>query len=256
MQDARRFLPFRKAAVLGAGVMGAQIAAHLANAGVSVLLLDIPAKEGPKNSIVGGAFKKTLKMKPAPFANKAATKRITLGNFDDDLDKLADAEWVIEVVIENLKIKQELMAKLEAVVSPDAIVTSNTSGLPIHQITDGRSDAFKKQFMGTHFFNPPRYLKLLEIIPTPHTDATALERIKWFGRVHLGKSIVIAKDTPNFIANRVGNYASLQAFRWFTERGYTIEEVDTLSGPLIGHAKSATFRTGRCCWPRYLIICC
>ena len=191
-----------------------------------------------------GAFKKTLKMKPAPFANKAASKRITLGNFDDDLEKIRDAEWVIEVVIENLDIKQELMARLEKVVDPQAIVTSNTSGLPIHKITQGRSKAFKQQFMGTHFFNPPRYLKLLEIIPTPDTNPGALERIKWFGRVHLGKSIVIAKDTPNFIANRIGNYASLQAIRWYTERGYTIEEVDTLTGTLIGHAKSANLSHG------------
>jgi len=243
MQQNSSYLPFRTAAVLGAGVMGAQIAAHLANAGLQVHLLDIPAKEGKKNSIVEGAFKKTLKMKPNPFANKAASGRITLGNFDEHFDRIAEAEWVIEVVIENMKIKQDIMERIEKVARPDAIISSNTSGLPIHLISEGRSDDFKKRFMGTHFFNPPRYLKLLEIIPTPSTDSQYIDRIKWFGRVHLGKSIVIAKDTPNFIANRIGNYATLQTMRFFTEQDYTIEEIDALTGPLIGHAKSATFRT-------------
>lgn len=243
MNQEKTFLPFQSAAVLGAGVMGAQIAAHLANAGLEVQLLDIAPKEGRKNAIVEAAFKKTLKMKPNPFAYKAAAGRITLGNFDEHLDRIKNVEWIIEVVIENLAIKQNLMEKIENLAAEDTIITSNTSGLPIHQITEGRSAAFKKRFMGTHFFNPPRYLKLLEIIPTPDTDTQLLEKIKWFGRVHLGKSVVIAKDTPNFIANRIGNYASLQAIRGFTEKGYTIEEIDMLTGTLTGHAKSATFRT-------------
>ncbi|MCH7676138.1 enoyl-CoA hydratase/isomerase family protein, partial [candidate division KSB1 bacterium] len=236
-------LPFRTAAVLGAGVMGSQIAAHLANSGLTVHLLDVPAKEGNKNAIVEGAFKKMLKLQPNPLVSKRATKRITLGNFDEHFDRLNEAEWIIEVVIENLPIKQQLMERLDKVAREDAIISSNTSGLPIHQITKGRAQAFKKRFLGTHFFNPPRYLKLLEIIPTPDTDPSILERIKWFGRVHLGKSVVVAKDTPNFIANRIGNYATLQAIRTFTDGSYTIEEIDTLTGTLIGHAKSATFRT-------------
>lgn len=236
------YLPFKTAAVLGAGVMGSQIAAHLANAGLSVHLLDIAAPEGRKNAVVEGAFKKMLKLQPNPLVSKKAAQRITLGNFDEHFERLREAEWIIEVVIEKLPIKQQLMARLEQIAG-DAIISSNTSGLPIHQITEGRSAAFKKRFLGTHFFNPPRYLKLLEVIPTPETDADILERIKWFGRVHLGKSVVVAKDTPNFIANRIGTYASLQAIRAFTDGSYTIEEIDALTGPLIGHAKSATFRT-------------
>lgn len=243
MQQERTFLPFRKAAVLGAGVMGAQIAAHLANAGLEVLLLDIPAKEGPRNSIVNGAFKKTLKMKPAPYADATASRRIYKGNFDDDLHLLKDVEWVVEAIIENLAIKQSLMERVEAAIGESTIITTNTSGLPIRLISEGRSASFKKRFMGTHFFNPPRYLKLLEIIPTPDTDQNILDHISWFGRTHLGKSIVIAKDTPNFIANRIGNFTMMSALRAFTDGDYTIEEVDFLTGPLTGHPKSATFRT-------------
>ena len=243
MPNQNAHLPFRTAVVLGAGVMGAQIAAHLANAGLNVLLLDIPAKEGPKNGVVADAFKKIKKLKPNPFASKTAAERITLGNFDDDLDKLKEAEWVIEVVVEHLPIKQELMAKVENAIGENTIVSTNTSGLPIHKIAEGRSASFKKRFFGTHFFNPPRYMKLLEIIPTPDTDPEILERVKWYGRVHLGKGIVIAKDTPNFIANRVGVYATAQALRAFTDGDFTVEEVDALTGPLMGHAKSATFRT-------------
>lgn len=237
------FLPFRKAAVLGAGVMGAQIAAHLANAGLQVVLLDIPAKEGNKNSVVEGAFAKIKKLKPAPFANKSAIDRIQLGNFDEHLHLLKDVEWVIEAVIEYLPIKQQLMAKVEAAVGKNTIIATNTSGLPIAQIAEGRSEDFRKRFLGTHFFNPPRYMKLLELIPTPDTHPDILAKIEWFGRVHLGKSIVIAKDTPNFIANRVGVYATMQAMRYFTDGDYSIEEIDALTGPLIGHPKSATFRT-------------
>lgn len=243
MQTNRSFLPFRTAAVLGAGVMGAQIAAHLANAGLRVYLLDIPAKEGPRNAIVDGALKKALKLKPNPFASPAVVGRITTGNFDDDLERLREADWIIEVVVENMKIKQELMSRIEKVSAGAAVISSNTSGLPIHQISEKCSASFKKRFLGTHFFNPPRYLPLLEVIPTPATDPQVLERIKWFARIFLGKSVVVAKDTPNFIANRIGNYATLQAMRAFTDGDYTIEEIDTLTGPLVGHPKSATFRT-------------
>jgi 3-hydroxyacyl-CoA dehydrogenase len=243
MKNSTGFLPFRKVGVLGAGVMGAQIAAHLANAGLEVVLLDIAAKEGNKNSIVEGAFKKIQKLKPAPFASKEAMERISLGNFDEHMPLLKDAEWVIEAVIEHLPIKQELMQKLEDVVGEQTIISTNTSGLPIHKIAEGRSESFQRRFLGTHFFNPPRYMKLLELIPTPKTDSTILEHISWFGRIYLGKSIVIAKDTPNFIANRIGVYATIQAMRYFTDGDYTIEEIDTLTGPIIGHPKSATFRT-------------
>lgn len=237
------FLPFRKAAVLGAGVMGAQIAAHLANAGLEVLLLDIPAPKGTRNAFAAGALKMMGKMKPAPFASKKAASRIAIGNLEDDLHRIGEAEWVIEVVKENLDIKKALMAKVQANCHPDAIISTNTSGLPIAEIAGDCDPQFRRRFLGTHFFNPPRYLKLLEIIPTPDTDPHIVAQIQWFGRVHLGKSIVIAKDTPNFIANRIGTYAMMQAFRYFTEKGYTVEEVDALTGPVVGNAKSATFRT-------------
>ena len=243
MSTTHTYLPFRTVAVLGAGVMGAQIAAHLANAGLMVHLLDIPAKEGNKNAIVEGALKKMQKLKPNPLATSEASSRIRPGNFDEHLHRLTEAEWIIEAVVENMDVKQELMSKVEQIVNEDAIISTNTSGLPIHRIAQGRSPSFKKRFLGTHFFNPPRYLKLLELIPTPDTDPAVLEKIKWFGRLHLGKSVVVAKDTPNFIANRIGNYATLQVMRYFTEGDYTIEEIDTLTGPLVGHAKSATFRT-------------
>ncbi len=243
MQDTRKFLPFRTVAVLGAGVMGAQIAAHLANAGLRVHLLDIPAKEGSKNSLVEGAFNKILKLKPAPFASPKAAQQISTGNFEEHFERIGAAEWIIEAVIEHLPIKRQLMERIEEIAHPGAIISTNTSGLPLQRIAEGRSESFRKRFLGTHFFNPPRYLKLLEIIPTADTDPEVLQQVQWFGRVHLGKSIVIAKDTPNFIANRIGTYSLMQAMRAFTEGDYTIEEIDTLTGPLAGHPKSATFRT-------------
>ena len=239
--------PFRTAAVLGAGVMGSQIAAHLANAGLHVLLLDVTpesiGKEGPKNSLVEGAFKAATKMKPDPFFTAEAQKRITLGNFDDDFDKIGEADWVIEVVVERMDIKQQVMARIEEAASDTAVISTNTSGLPIGEIAEGRSDAFKARFLGTHFFNPPRYLKLFEVIPTPDTDPAVLDRVAAFARVHLGKGIVIAKDTPNFIGNRIGTYAMLGAVEQFESGDYSMEEIDALTGQLIGHAKSATFRT-------------
>lgn len=239
--------PFRTAAVLGAGVMGSQIAAHLANAGLQVLLLDVTpkaiGKEGKPNDIVEGAFKAATKMNPAPFFSPTAQKRVSLGNFDEDFKRIADADWVIEVVVERMDIKQQVMARIEEHASPTAVISSNTSGLPIHEISEGRSDGFKKRFLGTHFFNPPRYLKLFEVIPTPDTDADVLARVSNFARVHLGKGVVVAKDTPNFIGNRIGIYGIMGALQQFTEKGYSIEEIDALTGTLIGHAKSATFRT-------------
>jgi 3-hydroxyacyl-CoA dehydrogenase len=235
--------PFRTAAVLGAGVMGTQIAAHLANAGLTVHLLDIAAPNGPKNAIVEAAFKKGLKQSPPIFFTDKTAHRVTLGNFDEHLDRLADMDWVIEAVVENLAIKQQLMARIEKIVREDAVISTNTSGLPIHAIAQNCSDSFRKRFLGTHFFNPPRYLKLLELIPTPDTDPQVLERMQNFGEFHLGKGVVIAKDTPNFIANRIGMYVTLLGLRALTDKDYTIEEIDTLTGPLVGRPKSATFRT-------------
>jgi 3-hydroxyacyl-CoA dehydrogenase len=235
--------PFRTAAVLGAGVMGTQIAAHLANAGLTVHLLDIAAPNGPKNAIVEAAFKKGLKQSPPIFFTDKTAHRVTLGNFDEHFDRLADVDWVIEAVVENLAIKQQLMARIEKIVREDAVISTNTSGLPIHAIAQNCSDSFRKRFLGTHFFNPPRYLKLIELIPTPDTDPLVLERMQNFGEFHLGKGIVIAKDTPNFIANRIGMYVTLLGLHALTDKGYTIEEIDTLTGPLVGRPKSATFRT-------------
>lgn len=237
------FKPFRTAAVLGAGVMGSQIAAHLANAGLTVHLLDIPAPEGNKNAIVESAWKKALKLKPPILFTDKIARRVTLGNFDEHLDRLADVDWVIEAVVENLAIKQQLMARIEAVISQDAIVSTNTSGLPVNEITRGLPLSFRQRFLGTHFFNPPRYLKLLELIPTEDTDTDVLLRLEWFGRMHLGKGVVVAKDTPNFIANRIGICAIMLGIKAFIEGGYTIEEIDTLTGTLVGRPKSATFRT-------------
>lgn len=243
----RSHRPFRTAAVLGAGVMGSQIAAHLANAGLNVLLLDVTpqsiGREGRPNDLVEAAFKQATKLNPDPFFTEAAQRRIALGNFDDDFARIAEADWVIEVVVERLDVKQQVMARIEEHAREDAVISTNTSGLPIHQITEGRSDAFKRRFLGTHFFNPPRYLRLFEMIPTPETDPAVVERVAHFARVHLGKGVVIAKDTPNFIGNRIGVYAMLQALRQATEGGFSIEEIDALTGPLIGHPKSATFRT-------------
>ena len=237
------YMPFRKVTVLGAGTMGAQIAAHLANAGLQVNLLDIAPQEGPKNAIVEGAFKRAKKLNPNPFALDTTFRQIRLGNFEENLDWLKDTEWVIEVVVERMDIKRSLMEQIEQHVSDTAIISTNTSGLPISQIAEGRSDMFKRRFLGTHFFNPPRYLKLLELIPTPETDTEIVQRVAHFGRVHLGKGIVVAKDTPNFIGNRIGVFAMMKAMEAFTKDGYSIEEVDTLTGPLTGHPKSATFRT-------------
>ncbi len=241
------YVPFRNAAVLGAGVMGSQIAAHLANAGLEVLLLDVTpesiGREGAKNSLVESAYKAATKMKPEPFMEAAAMKRVTLGNFDDDFDKIADADWIIEVVVERMDVKKDVLARIEKVASDTAVISSNTSGLPIAEMSADLSDGFKARFLGTHFFNPPRYLKLFEVIPTPDTDPEVVNRVTEFARVHLGKGIVMAKDTPNFIGNRIGTYAMLGAVEQFETGDFSIEEIDALTGKLIGHASSATFRT-------------
>lgn len=242
--EAWQTKPFRTAAVLGAGTMGAQIAAHLANAGLHVHLLDIAPKEGTdKNAIVAGQWKKAQRLKPDPFFTKAAAQRVTLGNFDEHFDRLAEADWVIEVVVERMDIKRSVMERIEATARPDAVISTNTSGLPIAHIAEGRSDDFKRRFLGTHFFNPPRYLKLLEVIPTGDTDPAVVQRVANFARVHLGKGIVIAKDSPYFIGNRIGMYGIMRVMEYFTDHGYSIEELDTLTGTMVGRPKSATFRT-------------
>ncbi len=235
--------PFQTVAVLGAGVMGTQIAAHLANAGLTVHLLDLPAPSGEKNGLVEGALKKALKQSPPIFFTEKTAQRVILGNYEEHFDRLSHVDWVIEAVVENLAIKQQLMERLEKTVGRDTVISTNTSGLPIGAIAQGRSKHFRQHFLGTHFFNPPRYLKLLELIPTSDTDPLILERMKWFGRMHLGKGIVVAKDTPNFIANRIGMFVSMLGLKELVDEGYSIEEIDTLTGTLVGRPKSATFRT-------------
>lgn len=234
--------PLRKAAVLGAGVMGSQIAAHLANAGLSVELLDMPG-EGNKNGIVEAAWMQAQKMRPDPFFHQGVIRRIRLGNFDDHLDRIREVDWVIEAVVEEPGAKQALMARVEAVVSEGAVVSTNTSGIPMRVITEGRSQGFKRRFLGTHFFNPPRYLRLLEIIPGAETDPVVVARIAKFGRERLGKGVVIAKDTPGFIGNRIGAYEMMHSIGAAVDGTYAIEEIDALTGPLMGRPTSATFRT-------------
>ena len=240
------FKPFRTVAVLGAGVMGSQIAAHFANAGLRVHLLDIATAEGTnpaeRNSLVNAAFKKAQKLSPPIFFSDKGMGRIQLGNYEDHFHRLAEADWIVEAVIENLEIKQQLMARLDGVVKANAVISSNTSGLPVHQIVSGCTQQFRQQFLGTHFFNPPRYLKLLELIPTIDTDLNVLARMVWFGREYLGKGVVLAKDTPNFIANRIGLFTTFLGINAL-DQGYSIEEIDVLTGRLVGRPKSATFRT-------------
>ncbi|UCC54745.1 MAG: 3-hydroxyacyl-CoA dehydrogenase/enoyl-CoA hydratase family protein [Anaerolineaceae bacterium] len=240
-----------KAAVIGAGTMGGGIAAHLANIGIPVVLLDIPtpnldpeAQEDPvaRNRLVQSLYDRMAKARPANLARKDRGDFITIGNTEDDFDLIADADWVVEVIIERLDLKLKLMEKLEATCKPGAIITSNTSGIPIHQIADGRSEMFKKHFLGTHFFNPPRYLKLLEIIPTPDTDPAVTKFMSEFGRDVLGKGVVICKDTPNFIGNRFFSMAASFGIEYALEHGYSVPEIDAITGPTVGRPKSATFR--------------
>ena len=227
----------RSVAVLGAGTMGAQIAAHVANAGLPALLLDVTpqaAKEGLDRAKV---------LKPDPFFTPASHALVRTGGFDEDLANISACDWIIEAVVERLDIKQSLLERVEKHRAPGAIVSSNTSGIPIAAIAEGRSAAFRRHWLGTHFFNPPRYLPLLEVIPTPETDAAVLDTIVHFADVRLGKGIVIAKDTPNFIANHLGLFGVLQIVRALESGEYTIEEIDAITGPAIGRPKSATFRT-------------
>lgn len=231
-----------KAVVIGAGTMGAAIAAHLANSGVPVTLLDIASKDGDKNKIVNEGWERCLKAKPANLMSAELKTFVKLGNLEDDFGAVAEADWIVEAIVENLKIKQELMARIDEVRKSTAIVSTNTSGIPIHDIAEGRSKEFKKHFLGTHFFNPPRYLKLLEIIPTKDTNKDVVEFMSWFGESRLGKGGVLCKDTPNFVGNRVFVVVSTFALNYMLENDYTVDEVDALTGPLIGHPKTATFR--------------
>jgi len=247
----------RRVAVLGAGVMGATIAAHCANAGLRVDLLDItPTKLTPeeekeglsldsrqvRDRVVRGGFERMLGVRPAALMSGNFAARIRLGNFEDHFDRVAEADWVLEAIIERLEPKRHLMERVEKLAKEGAIISSNTSGIPLHQVAEGRSAGFKRRFLGTHFFNPPRYLKLLELIPTGDTDPEVVEYMRSFAERILGKGVVIAKDTPNFIGSRLGNFALLRAVGYAVENGYGIEEVDAITGPLIGHPKTATFR--------------
>ena len=248
----------KKAAVLGSGVMGSGIAAHLANVGIPTLLLDIVPKElteeekakgltledrAVRNRLSETALKKLLKQKPAPLSSKDHLQLITAGNFEDDLPKISECDWIIEVVVENLEIKKSVFEKVDQFRRPGSIVSSNTSGISIEAMAEGRSEDFRKNFLGTHFFNPPRYLKLLEIIPTKDTDPEVVSYMKTFSEDVLGKGVVFAKDTPNFIANRIGTYGLLITVREMLKGGYSVGEIDSITGPIIGRPKSATFRT-------------
>ena len=235
-----------RVAVLGAGTMGARIAAHIANAGVPCYLFDIvpPDADGPaRNQIAIAGLEAARKSKPAAFFEPSLARLVTLGNFEDDLKKLADVDWIIEAVVENLDIKRALLKKIEAVRKPGTIITTNTSGLPVAKISEGFSDEFRRFWFGTHFFNPPRYMRLLELIPTPESDPAAMDAIANFADVHLGKGIVRAKDTPNFIGNRIGTFSVLNVMRLMQDMDLSIEDVDALTGTALGWPKSATFRT-------------
>src|ERR1700685_2061755 len=235
-----------KVAVLGAGTMGARIAAHFANAGVASYLFDIvpPDADGPaRNKIAAAGLDAAKKAKPAAFMEPSLARLITIGNFDDDLKRLADVDWIIEAVVENLDLKRALLKKVEAIRKPGTIITTNTSGLPVGKIAEGFSGDFRRSWFGTHFFNPPRYMRLLEIIPTPDTDHDAIEAVSRFCDIHLGKGIVLAKDTPNFIGNRIGTFSVLNVMRLMQEMDLSIEDVDALTGQALGWPRSATFRT-------------
>lgn len=248
----------RKVAILGSGVMGSRIACHFANIGCEVVLLDIVPRElddaekakgltletkAVRNRIVNNSLQFALTSNPSPIYRKSFAQRITTGNFDDDMQQIASCDWIIEVVVERLDIKQQVFEKVEQFRKPGTIISSNTSGIPIHLMLNGRSDDFKAHFLGTHFFNPPRYLQLLEIIPTPETKKEVIDFLMDFGSRYLGKKTVLCKDTPAFIANRVGVFSMMALLHNVREMGMTIEQIDKLTGPVMGRPKSATFRT-------------
>lgn len=247
-----------KVVVLGSGVMGSRIACHFANIGVQVLLLDIVPKEpndqekakgltleskSVRNRIVNDALLAAVKSNPSPLYDPAFAQRVETGNFDDDMSRIADYDWVLEAVVENLDIKKKVFEQVEKYRKPGTLITSNTSGIPMHDMSEGRSEDFRKHFCGTHFFNPPRYLQLLEIIPNPATDPEVIDFLMHYGDRFLGKTTVLCKDTPAFIANRVGIYSMMEGLSVMTQLGLTVEEIDKLTGPVIGRPKSATFRT-------------
>ncbi|HEX9028070.1 MAG TPA: 3-hydroxyacyl-CoA dehydrogenase family protein, partial [Anaerolineales bacterium] len=246
-----------RAVVIGAGTMGAAIAAHLANTGVPVTLLDIvPNKLLPeeeqkgltlqdrqvRNRIVQQGLDRALKSRPASFMASDLASLVSVGNLEDDFDVIRKADWVIEVIVENLKVKRELMERIDAVRTMDSIVSTNTSGIPVASIAEGRSLGFRQHFLGTHFFNPPRYLKLLEIIPTSDTLPEVVDVISRFAEYRLGKGVVLAKDTPNFIGNRLASVDGAFSMDYILEHGYTVDEVDAITGPAMGRPKTATFR--------------
>ncbi|SMB94032.1 3-hydroxyacyl-CoA dehydrogenase/enoyl-CoA hydratase family protein [Deinococcus hopiensis] len=237
-------MKIQKAAVIGAGVMGAAIAAQLANAGIPVILLDIVLPDQPdRNFLAKQGIQRALKARPAAFMDPARAALITPGNLEDDLKKLKDADWILEAIIEKLDAKRELWTRVEAVAKKSAIISSNSSGIPMHLQIEGRSEDFQRRFVGAHFFNPPRYLHLLEVIPTPKTDPEILTTFSEFGEQVLGKGVVIANDVPGFVANRIGVYGIVRAMQHMEKTGLTPDEVDGLTGPVLGRAKSATFRT-------------
>jgi 3-hydroxyacyl-CoA dehydrogenase len=240
----------KKVAILGSGVMGSRIACHFAGIGVPVLLLDMvtkgaeeSTKPSERNKLVNDALQAAIKSNPSPVFTKDVVKRISTGNFEDNMKDISGCDWIIEVVVERLDIKKAVYEKVEQYRKPGTLVSSNTSGIPIHLMAEGRSDDFKKHFCGTHFFNPPRYLRLLEIIPTPYTDTDVVDFLMHYGDVYLGKTTVLCKDTPAFIANRIGVFSIMSIFHIMDKLGLTIDEVEALTGPIIGRPKSATFRT-------------
>src|ERR1700735_3390752 len=235
-----------KVAILGAGTMGCRIAAHFANAGVPSYLLDIvpPDADAPaRNKIAAAGLDAARKSKPAAFMEPSLARFVTVGNFEDDLKKLAEVDWIIEAVVENLDLKRALLRKAEGIRKPGTIVTTNTSGLPVGKIAERFSDDFRRCWFGTHFFNPPRYMRLLELIPTAEADRALLDLVSDFCDLRLGKGVVLAKDTPNFIANRIGTFSVLNVMRLMQEMDLSVEDVDALTGQAVGWPKSATFRT-------------
>jgi len=243
----------KKAAVLGSGVMGSGIACHFANIGLEVIMLDILPRDlsdaeqqdkKARNRIADSALKQALKAKPAPLYDRTFASRITTGNFDDDLEQIKDCDWVIEVIVENLDIKKQLFERVDQHRKPGTLISSNTSGIPIHLMLEGRSDDFRQHFCGTHFFNPPRYLRLFEIIPTPETKQQVIDFYQHYADVYLGKQAVLCKDTPGFIGNRVGIYSMAKIFQLTSELDLRIEEVDSITGPAIGRPKTGSFRLG------------
>jgi len=239
----------RKVAVLGSGVMGSRIACHFANIGLEVLLLDIAPADAPadnrraRNKIVNDALDTAVKSNPSPLYRKSFKNKISTGNFEDDMSKISSCDWIIEAVVERLDIKKQVFEKVESHRRKGSLITSNTSGIPLRMMAEDRSDDFKKHFCGTHFFNPPRYLKLLEIIPTPETDSDVVDFLLGYGEKFLGKTTIECKDSPAFIANRIGVFGIMSLFHTVKELGLTVEEVDKLTGPALGRPKSATFRT-------------